>query len=345
MENLLVLTISCLLFAFGKNPRPEVVVERFEKTEAIPAKEKFKVTDTANDTIPAWVKKMYPRNRMISGEEVIETQRISEFHRLNDSISWCILEVASMGICAMHFLAVQSNQEELEQAEIGRGCNHYFSLASYKWKTFERLKPNLFQITKHTEYAPPEFVDFEGRMIEGRSFDDQENLVDSVVQMVRINPNGELTVENQGDTIPYWLAETYPDEYSPWKGATPRWQSIDNFFQVNDSLSWCLLSVSAFGICEISELASQVNKKETHRVEMVRDCDSDIFAAQYQWSTYNLIDPTSHKVVQYTKTALPKYTDGDGAMLEGYDIDEVESTLDSTVQYFKINPNGIILKQ
>ncbi|UYN87585.1 MAG: hypothetical protein KIT51_04820 [Cyclobacteriaceae bacterium] len=161
----------------------------------------------------------------------------------------------------------------------------------------------------------------------------------------KIDSKTNDTSQSQTPNItPDWLTKLYPkdisDENYPYKT-----QSITTFKQLNDSLTFCILSIND-GVCNTDILAIQINRNKGTETEIGKSCDQDLAWSKYESKTYKILSDWTIEVKEYSETVDNKFIDDSGFIIDGYNFEDIEDKKIDSVKYqLTIDPNGQIKKK
>ena len=148
------------------------------------------------------------------------------------------------------------------------------------------------------------------------------------------------------DSFPLWVKNLYEinnDEFL--NDAIPE---IIYFKRLSDSISYCLYEVSD-GVCLITFVATQKNKKHYKKLEVGNQCDADFSQPSYSYTEYEH-DALSRgiKMTTYVEKAKAKYLVKEGNFLrfkDGYNFENAETIHYSMIKKIKISAGGNIIVQ
>jgi hypothetical protein len=148
---------------------------------------------------------------------------------------------------------------------------------------------------------------------------------------------------SKNDSFPSWvkrLYETNNDEFL--NNAIPE---VIFFKKLSDSISYCLYRVDD-GVCEITFVATQKNKKKLKRFKVGNECDEDYAYPIYSTRTYEHDTANSRiKLSIYTEKANPKYlikTKNGAEFKNGYDMENTTTIKYSLDKIVAIEKSGNI---
>ena len=148
------------------------------------------------------------------------------------------------------------------------------------------------------------------------------------------------------DSFPVWVKNLYEinnDEFL--NDAIPE---IIYFKRLSDSISYCLYEVSD-GVCLITFVATQKNKKHYKKLRVGNQCDADFSQPSYSYTEYKHDSLTrSIKMTTYVEKAKAKYLVKEGNFVrfkDGYDFESAETIHYSMIQKIKISSGGNIIVQ
>ena len=144
-----------------------------------------------NDSLkfPLWLGDIYPDSVEIDYAYYYKTQKVKYFKQLNDSLSICIIETED-GICLKYFLSTIIDGNEFQKVEISTSCDHEQSNPVYSWSSYLLLNDTVINSTEYVEYIPKKFLNKEGMIETGKSFNDYETYKDSSMFQYKILMNG-----------------------------------------------------------------------------------------------------------------------------------------------------------
>ena len=148
------------------------------------------------------------------------------------------------------------------------------------------------------------------------------------------------------DSFPIWVKNLYEinnDEFL--NDAIPE---IIFFKRISDSISYCLYEVSD-GVCLITFVATQKNKKHYKKLKVGNQCDADFSQPSYSYTEYEHNSLTrSIKMTTYIEKAKAKYLIKDGnfeRFKKGYNFESAETIHYSMIKKIKISSGGNIIVQ
>jgi hypothetical protein len=157
---------------------------------------------------------------------------------------------------------------------------------------------------------------------------------------------GDTISNTQSTTDTAWVLELY-------KGSadTIGYQStvsIEYFHQLNDSVSYCLFSVSS-PTCLETYLATQVRRRHIQMQQVGEGCDSDLSHPRYSYSEYDH-DSTLHVIItrSYDEKAKPEFIENESGFdrfKEGYTMDNAGTITDSSMTVWKVAASGVIVSR
>src|SRR5690606_15350897 len=68
----------------------------------------------------------------------------------------------------------------------------------------------------------------------------------------------------------------------------PKTQSIMTFRELNDSVTFCIISIND-GVCNTDILATLINKNKGTETEIGKNCDQDLAWPKYEYKTYTIL--------------------------------------------------------
>ena len=146
------------------------------------------------------------------------------------------------------------------------------------------------------------------------------------------------------DSFPVWVKNLYEinnDEFL--NDAIPE---IIYFKRLSDSISYCLYEASD-GVCLMTFVATQKNRKHYKKLEVGNECDADFSQPSYSYTEYEHDSLTRNiKMTTYVEKAKPKYLVKEGNFLrfkDGYTFESAETIHYSMIKKIKISSGGNII--
>ena len=124
-----------------------------------------------------------------------ESLRVVHFSQLNDSASYCILQLQDE-MCTTTFLATQINKNNKQIGQLDENCDGDLSQPEYTWSTYQydSLR-HTFITTEFVESAKPEYLTEENgekRFKDGYNFDNAKTTIDSMRITRTVLPDGTI---------------------------------------------------------------------------------------------------------------------------------------------------------
>lgn len=149
------------------------------------------------------------------------------------------------------------------------------------------------------------------------------------------------------DTIPVWTKNLYEVRNSEFRNrAIP---VIVYFRRLSDSTSYCVYEVND-GICQMTFVATQRNKKDFKRFKIGNVCDADFSVPEFTYTIYKH-DSLNRTIrsIDHVQKAKDKYLikDEKGEKFKpGYNLDNVETIKYSQSSTIIINRDGnLVIKK
>ena len=147
------------------------------------------------------------------------------------------------------------------------------------------------------------------------------------------------------DSIPFWIRHLYEvnnDEFL--NNAIP---VVTFFKKLSDSTSYCIYEVDD-GVCQITIVATQKNKKKYKSLKIGNECDEDFAFPLYSRTTYehNTISNTillTTDVEKAKQKYLIKDQNGQTRFRDGYSMENIETIHYSTKKIMLVNQSGNII--
>ncbi|MEW6469779.1 MAG: hypothetical protein AB1458_12685, partial [Bacteroidota bacterium] len=136
-----------------------------------------------------------------------------------------------------------------------------------------------------------------------------------------------------------WLAKLYPEELRT-EGHT-LFQKLVSFTTLNESISYCVYKQND-GICEFHFLATYTDTIEKNKMMLGHGCDHDVGAPTYESRTFAFVSPNTFAITEYATSVHDSLIGEDGWIKKGQDFLEAETSTDSTIRKFEIDPWGQI---
>jgi hypothetical protein len=146
------------------------------------------------------------------------------------------------------------------------------------------------------------------------------------------------------DSIPDWVRHVYEKNNNEFLNeAIP---VVTFFKKISDSVSYCLFQVED-GVCQITFIATQKNKKKYKRFKIGSQCDEDFANPIYSTTTYehNTISNSITLTTDIEK-AQPKYlikTNSRGVFKNGYNMENTRTIKYSIIKALLIDKSGNII--
>ena len=161
--------------------------------------------------------------------------------------------------------------------------------------------------------------------------------------LISQNSNSQNSIK-QENGIPDWVKKIYEiDNEEFLNDAIP---SVIFFNQLSDSTSYCLFEVSD-GVCLITFVATQKNKKHFKKFKIGNECDADFSKPEYSWADYE--HDTTRQIIKSTnhiEKAKSKFliNESNGIRFkEGYDLETAETIKYSIISIITIRRTGNII--
>ena len=152
------------------------------------------------------------------------------------------------------------------------------------------------------------------------------------------------TVQFRHDSIPVWIRHIYEINKNEFmNSAVP----VVTFYQrLSDSTSYCLYEVDD-GVCHMTFVATQKNKKKYKRSKIGNECDEDYADPQYSTTSFEH-NPVKRSIVVTTEVekAKEKYLTEDAnrtVFKPGYDMENAEKINYTLIKTISITLSGNIL--
>lgn len=118
------------------------------------------------------------------------------FKLLNDSISYCIIEIHSE-VCLEEFIVTQFNKQTKDMLKIAELCDSDLSLPFYNCINYNMLNDTIFMIKNYREYIPDSLLTLNGEIPNEQSREFFEGLViDSTISEIKILNDGNILKRN-----------------------------------------------------------------------------------------------------------------------------------------------------
>ncbi|MBB3125300.1 PHP family Zn ribbon phosphoesterase [Mesoflavibacter sabulilitoris] len=195
MKNSFIILLIILISGCNNPKKKEVeIIPEKEKTESNKTKIPSTSSNESNSEFPNWINKINSEINDELGQYL--NNDIEEFNKLNDSLSTCIF-VLNDGVCSKYSLATYLNQKEIENVEIGVGCDHDMSIPKYEWQEFEFLSATTFRTIAYSEYVQDSLVDANGNMKKEYDFMESKTKIDSIIKIFEIKKTGKIIERNK----------------------------------------------------------------------------------------------------------------------------------------------------
>ena len=148
-------------------------------------------------------------------------------------------------------------------------------------------------------------------------------------------------VQSVTDSIPVWTKNLYEVRGNEFRNrAVP---VIVFFRRLSDSTSYCVYEVND-GICQMTFVATQRNKKDFKRFKIGNVCDADFSIPEYTYTIYKH-DSLNRTIrsIDHVERAKDKYLvkDQKGERFkQGYNLDNVETIKHSSINTVIISRDG-----
>ena len=154
----------------------------------------------------------------------------------------------------------------------------------------------------------------------------------------------DIDPSQTSNSIPDWLTKIYPKDINTEVYPT-KTQSIMTFRELNDSVTFCILSIND-GVCNTDILATLINKNVGTATEIGKSCDQDLAWSKYEYKTYTILPDWTIEVKEYSETVDNRFIDDSGFIKEGYNFEDIEDKKIDSVKYqLTIDPSGQIIKR
>jgi len=174
------------------------------------------------------------------------------------------------------------------------------------------------------------------------SFNTSKHLDKTDNRILFITPGAKIKI----DSFPAWVKNLY--EINSGEFLNDAIPEIIYFKRLSDSTSYCLYEVSD-GVCLITFVATQKNKKHYKKFKVGNECDADFSQPSYSYTEYEHDSlPRNIKMTTYVEKAKAKYLVKDGnfeRFKEGYNFESAETIHYSMVKKIKITYGGNIIVQ
>lgn len=157
-------------------------------------KEKQEESISIESELPNWLIEIYPDT--IDGDYFSTSKKVTQFIKLNDSISYCIYKETD-GVCLNHHLVVFINQVEAHSYLIEEGCDHDQSFANYSWSEYKIVDDFNVESTTYYENFHDSIIDKEGMFKVGKSFENSTLLYDTLTTAYQILNTGEIKISKR----------------------------------------------------------------------------------------------------------------------------------------------------
>jgi hypothetical protein len=143
------------------------------------------------------------------------------------------------------------------------------------------------------------------------------------------------------DTIPIWTKNLYEVRSTEFRNrAVP---VIIFFKKLSDTTSYCVYEVND-GVCQLTFLATQRNRKDFKRLKIGNICDADFSSPIYSYTIYKH-DSANRTIrsIEHVQKAKDKYVVKDqkgDRFKQGYNLDNVETLKYSTSSTVVVNKDG-----
>jgi hypothetical protein len=154
--------------------------------------------------------------------------------------------------------------------------------------------------------------------------------------------NSNYAESINADSVPVWVRHLYETANQNFlNGAVP---SVRFFKTLSDSTSYCIYVVDD-GVCHMSFVATQKNKKKYKNSKIGSECDEDFSVPDYSFTTYthNAVEHTiviTTTVDQAKSKYLVKDENGMMRFKDGYDMENVETINHTTKQTIVVTTSG-----
>jgi len=154
----------------------------------------------------------------------------------------------------------------------------------------------------------------------------------------------ETYTNNYSDSLPDWVRHLYEKNNNEFMNdAVP---VVTFFKKISDSISYCLFTVDD-GVCDMTFIATQKNKKKYKRFKIGNQCDEDNAYPVYSTTVYGH-DTISNSITLTTdiEKAKPKYlikTENGTRFKSGYDMENTETIEYSIIKTLLIDKSGNIV--
>lgn len=174
------------------------------------------------------------------------------------------------------------------------------------------------------------------------SFNTSKHLDKTDNRILVMMPGAKIKV----DSFPVWVKNLY--EINNGEFLNDPIPEIIYFKRLSDSTSYCLYEVND-GVCLITFVATQKNKKHYKKLKVGDECDADFSQPSYSYTEYEHDSLTRNiKMTTYVEKAKAKYLVKDGnfeRFKEGYNFENVETIHYSMIKKIKVSPSGNIIVQ
>lgn len=146
------------------------------------------------------------------------------------------------------------------------------------------------------------------------------------------------------DTIPIWTKNLYEVHSTEFRNrAVP---VIIFFRKLSDTSSYCVYEVND-GLCQLTFVATQRNRRDFKRVKIGNICDADFSLPTYAYTIYKH-DSLNRTIrsIEHVQKAKDKYLvkDEKGERFkQGYNLDNVETVKYSTTSTVIVNKDGNLI--
>ncbi len=150
-----------------------------------------------------------------------------------------------------------------------------------------------------------------------------------------------LEKQQENSKFPDWLTQLYPTELK--LDYQTIGQELISFQIINDSVTYCIYK-QMDGACERNLVVSFVDRMQKEELEIGNNCDHDLSRPSHSWKNFELKSSNIILTTQFTESVHDSLIDEDGWMKKEYDFLEAKTTVDTGIQVFQINQQGLIIE-
>lgn len=155
------------------------------------------ITALPADNSGNWAYSLY--NKSDTSEYTVTTHTVTYFKQINDSVSYCLIDIDDQLVCLKTMLAVQINRNPVKEQEIRSACDGDLSIPFFNYSEYNLdSSTNSIRYVIYNQSADLKYLEQDKsgnlKFKDGYDMENAEIKEDSVVSLISVLPTGKLNI-------------------------------------------------------------------------------------------------------------------------------------------------------